>query len=453
VNADRPIFWHQGLFLQPQHLQLNDRYQSSLVTSLIRYAGTHLFGVADLQIQASSLANQQFEILKGEFIFPDGTPAVFPGNTVIKPRSFDGAWQEAGKPFPVYLGLRKWSANGENVTVVSQPEEMARVNSRFATTDDPDDVNDHHGKGPPAKVKRLNHVVRLFWETERDMMDEYSLIPIAQLERDGGEIRLSRHFVPPSLTMAASEKLLKTLKDIRDQVSSRSRQLEQYKSTKEVHSLLLALYALNRNVPVLNQLNETKDVHPWVVYGTLRQLVGELSTFVSGRSATGEGSDGTSALPPYNHQNCWPCFSAAHQLIGRLLEGLVSGPEHLIRMDFDGNYYNASIPKDLIDPQNAFWLVLQTESNAAVVKSAVGQVVKLATSQTLPTLIARALPGISLSYHPGTPPGLPQRTNTHFFRIDTNSRLWAGVEQTEGLLLYWDRSPADLVAEIIVAKE
>ena len=134
------------------------------------------------------------------------------------------------KPFTVYLGLRKHDPSGQNVTVVGTTDEMAMANTRFATTADPEEVVDQHGSGPPAQVKRLSYVLRLFWEMEKDQLDNYDLIPVAQLERYGDEIKISGHFLPPCLILEASDWLIRTIKDIRDQVASRCRQLEEYKS-------------------------------------------------------------------------------------------------------------------------------------------------------------------------------------------------------------------------------
>ena len=296
MDAQKPLFWHQGLFLQPQHLQIEGRYQASLLEPFQRYLQPYFRGAADLSIREAGLADKSFEILRGEFVFPDGTHVRFPGNGVIKPRSFDEAWVEADKPFAVYLGLRKWNPSGENVTVVPSLDETAGLATRFAAAADPEDAVDLHAGGPTGKVKRLSYVPRVFWETEADQLDNYELIPVARLERGGEEIRLAREFVPPCLTMSASEFLVRTLKDVRDQITSRCRQLEEYKNPKTVQGLdfdlgyivfLLALRSLNRHVPVFYHLAETKNVHPWLVYGNLRSLIGELSTFSGNLSASG----------------------------------------------------------------------------------------------------------------------------------------------------------------------
>lgn len=458
---ERPLFWHQGLFLQPQHLQLTDLHHSTQVWPYQTYGLTDFWGLADIRVQEAGLNNKSFEVLGGEFLFPDGTHAVFPGTAVIKPRSFDDAWIQGEKPFTVFLGLRKLDTSGENVTVISSLDEAANVTTRFVTTANPDEVRDLHAGGPAAQVKRLSLALRIFWENEIGQLDNYYVIPIAQIERSGEEIRLSRRFVPPCLTMAASDFLVKVIKDVRDQVTSRCRQLEEYKSPRESTSVgfdigivifLLALRSLNRWVPLLLHYGETRHLHPWIVYGTLRQLIGELSTFSENVNATGERLDGTRALPPYNHSNLYECFSAALGLVGELLDSISVSPGHMIRLDFDGKYFTNEIPEHIFDSRNRFWLVLRTETQAETVAYAVRRLVKVSAKKNITTLIARAVPGAPLEYFPVPPAGLPRRANTHYFRIDHTSSQWQEIAATQAVALYWDSAPNDLGVELAVLR-
>ncbi len=61
---------------------------------------------------------------------------------------------------------------------------------------------------------------------------------------------------------------------------------------------LLALRSLNRYIPQLFHLSESTG-HPWTVYGLLRQLIGELSSFSEQFTVSGDTVDGSSELPKY----------------------------------------------------------------------------------------------------------------------------------------------------------
>ena len=459
--SDKLIFWHQGLFLQPQHLQLSDRFHATRLKAFLEYGEPFLWGVAELDIQESTLSNKIFEITKGQFIFPEGAHIQFPGNAVIKPRSFDDAWVDSDKPFTVYLGLKKWSREEPNVTVVPDLDEVGSVRTRYVAPADPEEVRDLYGTGPNASVKTLTMIANVFWETEVEGLNDYQLMPVAQLRREGEEIILARNFTPPLLTVSASDQIKRMVKDIHDQVMSRCRQLEEYKSPKEAIGMgldpayivfLLALRSLNRWAPMLQHLAETKHVHPWRYYGVLRQVIGELSTFSDSVGASGENLQGERVLPAYDHNDLWSCFSAAQSLISRLLDGISVGPGHLIRLVFDGKYYSGEFSERMIRPDNQYWLVLRSETGGDDLITAVDKVVKLSARRNLSTLIARAIPGVGLEYFPTPPPGLPRRAHSYYFRIDQASRQWKDIEAAQTVSLFWDTAPEDLSAEIIVLR-
>lgn len=459
MSAQRPLFWHQGLLLQPQHFQLSDLHHQSLLNSFHSLFDPHRWGVGEREIQEAALGNRSFALLRGEFLFPDGTYAVFPGNAITAARSFDDAWVEGGKPFTVFVGLRKWSDVEQNVTILSGLENTTEVTSRFATTADPEEVKDLYQEGPAAQIKRLHYVLKIFWETEIDRAGDYDLVPLAQLERIGDEIQLSSRFVPPTLTISSSEILLNLIKEIRDIVAARANQLGEYKQERGIHTAefgtrdmvyLLALRSLNRYVPLLFHLTEARQVQPWTAYGVLRQLIGELSSFSTGVNVLGELEDGTPRLPAYDHRNLWSCFSSSLALVTQLLDEITAGPEYMIQLAFDGTYYAAELPPAIFEGRNRFYLVLSTETDPQSVLQSLTTIAKLSSRESLPLLIARALPGVGLS-HLGIPPQeLPRRANSIYFQIDHHSEQWSLVQKGNNLGLYWDTAPEDLHVEMMV---
>jgi type VI secretion system protein ImpJ len=456
---DRPVFWHQGLFLQPQHFQLNDTYFQSLLAPFQRYLQPHLWGMGNFEIREGALGTRSFDIVKGEFLFRDFTYVDYPGNAIVEARSFDEAWVDGGKPLTVYVGLKKWNRAGENVTVLSKLKNVFDVPTRYVTTADPEEVPDVHQGGPTAQVKRLNHVLKIFWETETNQLGDYLLLPVAQLERTGDQIVLSRDFVPPCLFVSGSSALLKMVQEVRDQVAARGRLLESYKKGRGIHTAefgardmvyLLALRSLNRYVPLLFHLTETPYVHPWTVYGVLRQLIGELSSFSVRLSVLGEFEDGTPLLPRYDHDDLWTCFSAALGLVTQLLDEITAGPEYVTQLLFDGTYYAADLAPAIFEGGNRFFIVFETEEDPKAVLQSLESIGKLGSRESLPILIARALPGIRLEHLPVPPQELPRRSRAIYFQVDHHSDQWAQIAKTKNIALYWDAAPQDLKIELMV---
>lgn len=459
MDIQRPLFWHQGLFLQPQHFQLLDLSFQSLLAPFHHFIEPYFWGIGEIEIQKTALGIRAFNLLKGNFLFPDGTFAVFPGNALIEARPFEEAWVEGGKPFPILIGLKKWNNTGENVSVLEKLENTLEVTTRFVTTPDPEEVKDLHSGGPQGRVKRLYYVLKIFWEAEREQLGDYLLIPIAQLERMGEEIRLSEHFIPPCLTISSSEPLFNLIKEIRDQLAARSHQLEEYKSQRGIQTAefgardmvyLLALRSLNRYVPSFFHFTEVQQVHPWAVYGALRQLVGELSSFSERINVMGELIDGTRVLPNYDHRNLWECFSVAQSLVIQLLDEITAGPEYVIRLIYDGTYYAAPLKPAIFEGRNRFYLVLKTEEDPKFILKSMETMAKLSSREHLPILIARALPGVGLEPLPVPPQELPRRAHSIYFLVSHHSDQWALVQKNNNIALYWDNAPEDLEIELMV---
>ena len=455
MHADKPLFWHQGLFLQPQHFQMADMHQLHRLRALREFGQPHFWGVTRFTVREGALERKTVEVSDIEVLFDDGNLVTLPGNATLTPRSFDGAWEDGEKPFMVYLGLRKWNREGGNVSMVDG-DAAADVNTMFAVSPDPEEMPDYLGNGPTAQVKPMRYVLRLFWESELEDLGAYRLMPLARLILDGEQVRLDRDYVPPCLTVTGSSVLEGVFKDISDQVASRCRRLEEYKNPGGLGSddldftstvFLLALRTLNRYAPALKHLADAPYYHPWQAYGLLRQVVGELSSFSREVSSLGEGVGGEQLLPDYDHENLGDCFRAARSIITRILDSLTAGPEFMTQFVFDDPYFTAELPDRALGRGNDFWLMVRTaEPDAALPE--IQRVAKLSATSGMSSLLARAVHGIGLDYQESPPPGLPRTKGALCFRIDTGSPLWEEVLRSKSVSLYWDSAPSDMAAYI-----
>lgn len=459
MDIQRPIFWHQGLFLQPHHFQQNDLYIQGLQTPLRKFLSPYFWGIAGFDYSKGALENFTFDMVRGEFLFPDGTFVVFPGNSVLAGRSFEDAWVELSKPFTIYLGLKKIDESGVNSTELTKNDEISSVATRYVSKSEPEDVEDLYEIGPAGQVKKMRFVLKLFWETEKEMVGDYLLLPLARLEKDGEAIKVSPKFIPPALTIQSSEFLDQIVRDIRDQLTSRSRQLNEYKAQRGIHTsdfgardmvFMLALRTLNRYVPLLFHFTESATVHPWQVFGLLRQLIGELSSFSNKINVAGESEDGQTVLGAYDHSDLSRCFLAARSLISQLLDEITAGPEYVIALVSDGTYFTSDLSPSHFSEGNRYYIVVETEDDPERVREALHSIAKLGSRESLPLLIARALPGVGLEHLPVPPQELPRRSHCLYFQANHHSDQWANVMSSKNIGLYWDDAPDDFKAELMI---
>ena len=61
----RPVFWYQGLFLQPQHFQHADLFTQSLLAPLRRYLQPYFWGVCRLWVNETALSGGNLRFGRG----------------------------------------------------------------------------------------------------------------------------------------------------------------------------------------------------------------------------------------------------------------------------------------------------------------------------------------------------------------------------------------------------
>ena len=463
MNHTGGIHWHQGMFLQPQHFQLAERQQFMHTRPIAQSGLPHFWGIGELSLSAAAVANQRIEIQSARLLFEDQTYVEYPGNAVIAHRSFDASRITGERPMRVYLGLRRFSHDGGNVSAGAEYADGALAPVRYATTWRTQEVADLYGEGPAAQVRSLMHVVRIFFDHELDSLQDYELIPIASVQSDGTSVRLAEDVVPPCYTLAASAVLEQEVKDIRDELAARARQLQAYKRPQDAQrggggeggsdtSLLLALRSLNRYCPLLQHLSEDARVHPWHVYGLLRQVVGELSSFSDRFNMFGESEDGSPGLPAYDHRDLHRCFARAHELISHMLNEITVGAEFIVPLVLDGTFYTGQLPKRFFTEHNRFYLMLQSPLGMEQIEQAVGADARLGPTGEMPKLTSLALPGLELIHLATAPRGLPRRADAHYFRIDQIGRQWEAIERDGEIALAWVDPPEGLRADIVVVR-
>src|SRR5574341_1387677 len=73
------VIWSEGMFLQPQHLQQQDRHLEAWVEARTGPLAAHHWGFVTLAIDEPQLALGKLALATARGILPDGTPFDFPG--------------------------------------------------------------------------------------------------------------------------------------------------------------------------------------------------------------------------------------------------------------------------------------------------------------------------------------------------------------------------------------
>jgi len=471
MSNGRPLYWHEGLFLRPQHLQQQDSFHEGRLHSFISSASPFFWGVKSVSIDQAALQNQVFGLESCEIYFQDGAVVKFPGNASFSSRSFSSNWDASGAPLSIYLGVKRLSPAGVNAAQAdgdSTKSAKAVDDYRFSVSEGDGPTMDLFVRGPGEPVLYLEYNLRIFFGDEVEEASDCNVLKIAEVQRFGGETRLTESYVPPLASLDASPFLSRLLKDSCEQLTARGRELAQYKHSaglegSELNSrnllYLLGLQTINRWMPLMRHCLEKSTAlapaSPWTLYGLLRQLVGELSTFSQRFDALGAPADDPDAegLPSYNHADLGTCFGEATRVLSRLLEELTAGPDFSAQLLFDGTYFCVDLSDRIFQGNNRHYLALRVEPGREDLIDQVQSMAKITSREYMPMLIARALPGIGVEQLHSPPSELPKRPDVAYFSMETRGPAWDAIRDGMNIAVYFENPPGDVEIEILVIYE
>ncbi|HQX05567.1 MAG TPA: type VI secretion system baseplate subunit TssK, partial [Zoogloea sp.] len=167
------VVWSEGLFLQPQHFQQQDRHATWWVESRVApLVGNH-WGFSHLVIDEAALVAGKFAILEARGILPDGTPFDIP-NADLPPPALD--FPRDAKDQVVCLALPLRRAQGLEVSLDS-----ADATARLARYEPVDfEVSDAHTeKGGAFSIQVGQPKLRL--ALSDPLTDAYARVGVARV--------------------------------------------------------------------------------------------------------------------------------------------------------------------------------------------------------------------------------------------------------------------------------
>jgi len=467
MSGNRPIFWYEGTFLRPQHFQQQDLFHQTQLRDVRAITTPHPWGVSSLSILQSALNNQVFEVEQCELVFPDAPAVRYPGNAHLGRKSFEDSWDASGKPLAVYIGLKRLFPGRSNVSAAAkedgtEPKDTGGINAnRYRALENPTPTYDLYADDQQEPISFLDYHLQVFFEDEIEQAVDFDLIKVGEIERSGSEVRLSDRFIPPLMRVEASPQLARMVRNAKELLTTRGRDLALYKGAKGMAAeefsardmvYLLALNTLNRYIPELHHLTEQSAAHPWIIYGVLRRIVGELSTFSTRFDVFGkldEEPEGI-GMPEYQHEDLAGCFGRAGEILLNLLDELTAGPDYVSTLHFDGTYFYSDVGERVFKGNNKYYLSVRSELPAEGVVAMMQTIAKLGAKEHLPILMARSLPGVPLEYLPAPPTVLPRRVNTIYFQLDAQGQAWDAVRDGLNVAIYMDNPPAETEMQLLV---
>jgi type VI secretion system protein ImpJ len=428
VHWENRVVWSEGLFLQPQHLQQQQRHTDRLVRASTGGLRPFAWGLTQLDLDGDLLSLGKFAVRSAAGVLPDGTPFSIPDDA-DHPRPLD--LPETARNSVVYLML---PARQPGSVEVAPPEQIESV-ARYVTAEtEATDSNAGYQGSATVTVGKL----RLRYAIEGEARDGYTAIGLARIAevRSDKSVMLDEGYIPSVLLTSAAAALSGFVTQLQGLLQHRAEALAGRVSETATRGAgeiadYLMLQLCNRYEPLATHLAATVgQLHPESFYRVCVSLAGELATFTESRKRP-------VVFPPYKHEDLtttWrPVIAALRQSLSAVLEQTAI-PIPLQERRF-GIRVGPIVDRSLIG--NATWvLAVKAQMPAESLRRNFPNLVKIGPVEQIRELINVALPGIAVRALPVAPRQLPYYAGTSYFELDRSSPYWAALARSGGIAVH-----------------
>ncbi len=440
-----PVIWAKGTVLNPQHLQIQDRFLTDSLQFQVQALSFRPWGFQRLRIDQQALGTGTFTLAEASGIFPDGLLFDIPeSDAAPAPRAFGDRFGPEDETLGVYLGVPHYREQGLNVA-----NEARDVDARYrAEVELVRDENTGQSERPVV-VARKN--LRLLFEGEAQ--EGSSLLQVGRIRKTpAGLFQMDPHFVAPLLDLQASDYLVSIARRLLEVLSAKSSLLAGTRRQKnqsladftasDIANFWL-LYTINTAFPEIHHIFETGGGHPVNLFSAMLSLAGALTTF----STKFHPRD----LPGYNHDDLGGCFTELDEKLSILLETVV--PTNFVALPLklvQPNIYAVSIDREDYFKNTRMFLAVSAGTGQAEMISRVPQLVKVCSGDYIELLVQKALPGVPLTYSSNPPSAIPLKLNYQYFSLSQSGGPWETILRARNLAAYVPGDFPDPQLELVI---
>lgn len=441
---DAKILWGEGLFLRPQHLQLQDAYHETHVQRAMLAANPFAWGVRDLDIDVDSVRNGILRFNRIDVVFPNGVFFRAPdGDQLPPPLSLDKTVDEDGAT-DFYLALHHVNRHGGNSTEDSANSGQARylIVQRNAA-----DLYTDASEADVATLSQISHL-----KTGGDNRDQFLTLPIARIRRTSSNgFEIDPAFVPPSLTLRGAPPLYMLLRRQIDALLAKCEALygfhrEPSKNVIEFRSGDIAsfwlLHTASSACATLTHLFRNPEISPERLFQELLRLAGGLMTFSKAYSLND--------LPSYDHLQPGPGFARLDMMLRELLDTVISTRYFAIALTQPKPaFYAGHLDSEKIDADTAFYLSVTASHPQAEIIESIPLRIKIGAPDDVEKLVLSAMAGVRLTHAAQVPAPIPVRPGALYFALDAHGALYERMLKAQSIMIYAPESYRDLNLELI----
>jgi type VI secretion system protein ImpJ len=435
------VHWHEGLFLQPHHLQIMQRGLQSDLRKARALLDPYCYGVLESRLSQDDLADGRIRFERLRAIMPSGQEVFFPEDANLPALDIRAELLRTN-PLDVSLAVPLWTSRANSF----RPGESAdpRIKLIFITHEVREVADENTGENSQAvHVRKINARLALKGEDLTDM-ESLPLLRVARVTgEESGKARQDPDLVPPCVLLRSSPVLHGLMQELAAQLNASREDLRLKAATGglglEVKwELTMRLTVLNRFCASLPSLVEEGIVSPFVMYRELRELLGELLALHPEKT--------TFNCEAYNHLDPFRSLKELDLKIRELIR--VKPGREPLRVPFSGSpgLLRATLEPQHFEKPTGYYIGIRIPPGLDRTKLAIymcdGNKFKLMPS----SMETMAILGLELKEQPQPPLDLPGEG--YYFSVVTtsNQRRWDQIKQDKAVSLVWNNSEFDLSA-------
>ncbi len=422
------VMWTEGMFLQPQHFQQQDRHAERRLEQRVAQAAPYTWGFSLLNIDDAALLQGKLALTAASGVLPDGTPFAIPAQDAAPPAiDLPPGLRDQALLLAVAMARPGVAESDVEAAATSMPP---RYLAQEVETADSQAVSLRQA---PLQIGRLN--LRLL--LQRDANEGFTHLPLLRVveRRADGRVVLDTQYIPPTLHALAQPLLEAHLREalamVRQRAEALSARLSQpgRAGVGEIADFVF-LQALNRIDPLLAHLTHLPLLHPERLYAVLVQVAGELSTFRERKRPP--------EYPPYNHLDLAGCFGALMADLRQSLSIVLEQTALPIDLQERQHGVRVAIIADVdLQRRAKFVLAVNAQMPSEALRARFPTQVKIGPAERIRDLVNLQLPGVAVAPMAVAPRQIPYHGGFSYFELETRgSELWRQLERSAGLAMH-----------------
>ena len=427
MSAHNRVVWSEGLFLQPQHFQQQDRYVERYLETRCGSLAPYTWGFTEVEFERDFLKIGKIGLRRLAGVFPDGTPFRMPEDDPL-PAPLDIRSELRDERIHLALPLRR--AGELEAARTPAADDLVRQEIREFQIS-----NVVANTGEPVTLEVAALRTRLL--PQREVTEAYACIPLARVVecRTDQQVVLDDAFIPTILQLRAATRLATLATELLGLFHQRGEALggrvaaTSRGAASELADFLM-LQAINRYEPVLGHFSETGAVHPEAFYRFCVAAAGELCTFTT-------TSKRAPRFPMYRHDQLKESFDPVMASLRESMSKVMT--QNAIPIPLEPRKFGISVaivPDRSLFSSAVFILAARADGPAENLRQRFPAQVKIAPAERIGDLVRQGLSGVPLVAVPVAPRQIPYHAGYAYFELDQSHELWEQLKSSGGMAIY-----------------